>query len=66
MLNHNPVAFVLLYLSVAGVVIVVPPLRDAIIVIAKVMAAVAFIAFVFCVCFEIWNNYQRKNQGAKQ
>lgn len=62
MLNHNPFAFVLFYLAVAALVILVEPLRNIVILIAQVMAAVAFLAFIFCIVLETWQERQRKNQ----
>lgn len=62
MLNHNPFAFVLVYLAVAALVIVVEPLRNLVLVVAQVMMAVAFIAFIFCIVLECWQERQRRNQ----
>lgn len=50
--NVKPFAFIIGYLLVALAVIAFEPLRDIVFLVAKVLAAVAFLAMVACIIME--------------
>jgi membrane protein DedA with SNARE-associated domain len=59
MLQHNPILFTLGYLLVALIVLLVPQIREVLIIIAYVLMALVFIAMTLAIALEAWDRRKK-------